>query len=62
MPWDGAMKRWNCRRRLTMRRRGMRVLPPLNGWFFDVVYRLFEILGGDRFLASAGFGLTLFWR
>jgi len=38
------------------------IAPPLNGWFFAIVYEIFGLLGGYGELASLGFGLTLFWR
>jgi Zn-dependent protease len=38
------------------------IAPPLNGWFFTIVYDLFGLLGGFRGLASQGFALTLFWQ
>lgn len=36
--------------------------PPLNQWFFSIVYKLYFALGGLGHLASIGFGLTLFWH
>ena len=38
------------------------LMPPLNGWFFSLVYRIFAVLGGSGPLAAAGFDLTLFWH
>ena len=37
------------------------IAPPLNGWFFDFVYRIYALLGGSAVLASIGSQLTLFW-
>lgn len=38
------------------------VTPPLNGWFFELVFGLYRWLGGYDWLAGVGYSLTLFWR
>ncbi|BBZ65562.1 site-2 protease family protein [Mycolicibacterium insubricum] len=38
------------------------MVPPLNGWFFDLVLRIYGLLGGIEPLAGLGYGLTLFWQ
>jgi Zn-dependent protease len=38
------------------------IAPPLNGWFFALVYNVYEALGGDGPLAAQGYDLTLFWH
>ncbi|MCV7192600.1 site-2 protease family protein [Mycolicibacterium brumae] len=38
------------------------LLPPLNGWFFGFVFKVYELFGGISALAGVGYGLTLFWR
>jgi len=38
------------------------IAPPMNGWFFSFVYKVYAALGGVDMLASIGYGLTLFWR
>jgi Zn-dependent protease len=38
------------------------IAPPLNGWFFSFVYKVYAALGGIGQLASIGYGLTLFWH
>ncbi len=38
------------------------IAPPLNGWFFALVFKLYAALGGIGILASIGFSLTLFWH
>jgi len=38
------------------------MVPPLNGWFFDLVLRIYGLLGGIGPLAELGYGLTLFWQ
>ncbi len=35
--------------------------PPLNGWFFDFVYYVYDLFGGMRQLAYIGYNHTLFW-
>ncbi|MET2907834.1 hypothetical protein ABXU92_01770, partial [Mycobacterium tuberculosis] len=35
--------------------------PTLNGWFFGVVYWLFDLSGVSHRLAAAGSVLTRFW-
>ena len=37
------------------------IAPPLNGWFFDVVYWLFDLSGVSGRLAAIGNHLTRFW-
>lgn len=37
------------------------IAPPLNHWFFDLVYRIYALFGGSAVLASIGSQLTLFW-
>jgi Zn-dependent protease len=37
------------------------IAPPLNGWFFALVYRIFDLFGGIGALAALGAQLTLFW-
>ncbi len=37
------------------------LMSPLGRWFFQLVYEIFALLGGDRALAAAGFDLALFW-
>ena len=36
--------------------------PPLNQWFFALVFKLYTGLGGLGLLASIGYDQTLFWR
>jgi len=38
------------------------IAPPLNGWFWSIVMRLYSALGGLGVLASIGFDQTLFWH
>jgi Zn-dependent protease len=38
------------------------IAPPMNGWFFSIVYKLYAALGGPDGLASIGFSQTLFWH
>ena len=38
------------------------VAPPLNQWFFALVFKVYGALGGIGQLASIGYGLTLFWQ
>lgn len=38
------------------------IAPPLNQWFFSLVFKVYAALGGIGQLASIGYGLTLFWR
>jgi Zn-dependent protease len=38
------------------------IAPPLNGWFFALVFKLYAALGGIGVLAQIGFSLTLFWQ
>ncbi|WP_281259670.1 hypothetical protein [Mycolicibacterium palauense] len=35
--------------------------PPLNAWFFDLVYGAFGLSGVPPYLASVGGQLTRFW-
>ena len=37
------------------------IAPPLNGWFFDLVYWFFELSGVPSTLAAVGGQLTRFW-
>jgi Zn-dependent protease len=38
------------------------IAPPMNGWFFSIVYEVYALLGGIGGLARDGFAQTLFWR
>jgi Zn-dependent protease len=38
------------------------IAPPMNGWFFSIVYEVYALLGGIGGLAAIGFDQTLFWR
>ena len=38
------------------------IAPPLNQWFFTLVFKIYAMLGGINQLASIGYGLTLFWH
>ena len=37
------------------------IAPPLNGWFFDIVYWFFDMSGVSGRLAWQGNHLTRFW-
>ncbi len=38
------------------------IAPPLNGWFWSIVLKLYTTLGGLGMLASIGLDQTLFWH
>ena len=38
------------------------IAPPLNQWFFGMVYWFYELSGVPGMLANAGMGLTRFWH